>query len=417
MKSVFDIVYVLKDIKPPFVGGELELNRAYINNFYYIESIENMFMTGYMEFEDIGGFFESLPLTGEETLKVTIEQDIVGSNNNSIRVTKTIEFEFFIVELKEVEAIRTVTYGFQLVEKGFFDFVKKEYSKSYKQKKVNEIVGDICKNQLSMESDNYDIETTTEKIDFIIPYWKPLVTIKHLTKLAKRQTAPRESGYLFYSTSGDADRIKPLKKFVSFATLLEEKAETEDGKKYFYKKNDGNPDYINNFLEVRNPMFKNNRIRKDGISGKTFYGVDLTTDKTLLTVSKKYSEFLDGARALGKKAFIPTTIDDVDGEVGFFGYTTQGQIEAHQDHKFRMSFESFNKREVIVNGALDRYCGKLIYVEQISDNKGELHNIEDSGEWLVKAVTHNFILDIYEQKLIILKDAYSETVLDDRDEI
>lgn len=414
MKSEFDITYILKNIKPPFKGGEVELNRTYVNSFYYIESIENMFMTGHFEFEDRGGFFESLPLTGEESLEVTIIQDIEGEKGKSIRVSKKIEFDFYIVELKEMEKIRTVNYVFKLVEKGFFDFVKRSYSKSFRQKKISEIVTDICKHQLNLTSEKYEVEETKDNINYIIPYWKPLVTIKHLTRLAKRQTAPQESGYLFFSTSGNENETKPIKKFISFATLLEEKADSNEGNKYLFKKNDGNPDYINNFLEVRNPYYKNNAGLKNGISGKKFFGVDFVTDKALLTVQKTYTEYVSDARTLGKKAFFPSDIDDVNGEVAFFGHNSIGQIEAHQDHKFRMTLESFNKREAILNGSLERYSGKLIYVEQISDNKGELHDIENSGEWLIKTITHNFMMDVFEQKIVILKSAYSDTVVEGR---
>lgn len=404
------------DIKPPFVGGEIELNNANVIKFYYIESIENMFMTGFVEIEDVGGFFEKLPLTGEETLRVTIEQDIIDSSNvsNTIVATKTIDFEFFIIELKENEKQRTTNYLFKLVEKGFFDFVNKAYSKSYNQQKIDDILTDVCKNQLKLDVEDYDIERTDDKIDFIIPYWKPLITIKHLIRKAKRQKAPRESGFLFFSTSGDDTTLGPVKKFVSFATLLEEKADRSDSQIYYQNKQDINPNYLNNFLEMQNPFYKNRRILKDGISGKTFYGVNLKTDKTLLDVNKKFSEYISGAKSLGTNAFLKTDIDDIHGEVMFLGYTSESQIEAHQDHKFRMSYESFNKREVLLNGSLERYCGKLIYVEQISDNIGELHNIENSGEWLIKAITHNFLLDVYEQKLIIIKDAYSDTELEDR---
>ena len=404
------ITYKLKNIKPPFIGGEIEINPVAIKHFYYIESIENMFLTGKLEIEDVGGLLEKLPLTGEETLEVTIEQEIDGDTN--IISLKTLEFEFYNIELENVERIKTTTYVFYIVEKGFFDFINKSYSKSYKEKYINDIVEDICKNQLNLDSDQYEIEETSDKIDFIIPYWKPLTSLKYFTRIARRKQSPKESGYLFYSTTGDEDDIIPVKKFVSFATLLEVEPNKDAGNKYYFKKQDINPNYINNFRDVKNPHFKNRRIMKDGISGKKYYGIDFVTDKTIYTVEKKYSEYVANAKMSGNVSYLSIGLDDVDSEVEFMGYPDRKLIEARQDFRFRMSLESFNKREVLVDGALNRNCGKTIYVEQSTDNPEELHNIEHSGTWLIKTITHSFYIKSFDQKMVILKDAYEDTEIE-----
>ena len=401
------ITYKLKNIKPPYIGGEIEINKTAVVQFFYIESIENMFLTGKIEIMDVGGLLEKLPLTGEETLEIIIEQEIEGDVD--IKSLKTLEFEFYNIELGKTERAKTTTYIFHLVERGFFNFINKSYSKSYKQKYINDVVEDICKNQLGLESDQYEIEETVDKVDFIIPYWKPLITLKYFTRIARRKQAPNESGYLFYSTTGGEDDETPFKKFVSFATLLEVAPDLDESKKYYFKKNDINPNFINNFQEVRNPHFKNNSKIKDGLSGKKFYGVDFINDKTLVSVEKKYSDYITSAKMLGKKAYLSNIVDDVDGEVKFMGYPDANLIEAHQDFKFRMSLESFNKREVIVDGALTRFCGKTIYVEQSTDNPEELHNIEHSGTWIIKTITHSFMVNDFTQKLILLKDSYEDS--------
>jgi hypothetical protein len=409
------ITYKLKGIKPPYVGGEIEINPTAVVQFYFIESIENMFLTGKIEIEDIGGLLEKLPLTGEETLEVIIEQDLKG--DTEIISLKTLEFEFYNIELGITDRIKTTKYICHLVEKGFFDFVNKSYSKSYKEKHVSDIVEDICKNQLGLESDQYDVEDTSDKVNFIIPYWKPLTSLKYFTRIARRKQSPTESGYLFYSTTGDEDTENPIKKFVSFATLLEVKPDTSAEKKYYFKKNSINPNFINNFQDVKNPNFKNRKILKDGVSGKKYYGVDFVTDKTLYTVEKKYSEFVASAKMSGNVSYLSIGLDDVDSEVEFMGYPDRKLIEARQDFRFRMSLESFNKREVLVDGALNRNCGKTIYVEQATDNPDELHNVEHSGTWLIKTITHSFMIKSYDQKLVILKDAYESTEVEGHDSV
>lgn len=410
MQTNFKITYTLKDIQPPFNGGELELNENAILSFYFIENIENMFLTGALKIEDTGGLFEQLPLTGEESLTVTIEQDIQNKTDNehSIYSTKTINFEFYKIEILDAERQRTETYKLYLVEKGFFNYIKKQYSKSYNQKKISQIVDDIFKNQLNLDSNNYDIEETKDKIDFIIPYWKPLTTLRYLTKLSKRQKSPQESGFLLYTSTGDQDQKVPMKKFISFATLLEENIPSDDNSKYYYKKDTINPNFINVFREVRNPHFSNRGILNNGISGKKSYGVDFTNNKKIFFVSKKYSEFVTSAKMLGKTSYLSLELDEIDSQVKFSPYN-EDISENIQDYDFRMALESFNKREVLLDGSLDRHAGQLIYLEQMSDNDVNLYEPKNSGPWIIKGITHYFVIDGYEQKMTILKDAYSDT--------
>ena len=418
MQTEFTIKYTLRDIQPPFIGGELELNENAITSFYFIENIENMFLTGTIIIEDTGGALEQLPLTGEESLRVVIEQNIENKNNteHSVYITKNLDFEFYKIELLDADRQRTTTYKIHLVEKGFFDYVKKKYSKSYKEKKISHIVDDIFKNQLNLETEVYDIEETKDRIDFIIPYWKSLVTLRYLTKIAKRQKTQQEGGFLLYSTIGDEEQEAPIKKFTSFATLLEAKVSTDENVKYYFKKDTINPNFINTFREVRNPTFSNRSLLNNGLSGKKSYGVDFTTDRKIFSTSKKYSEFLDKAKLLGKTSYLSLELDDVDGEIEFSGYN-ESIAENVQDYKFRMSLESYNKREVLLDGSLERFVGKLIYVEQMSDNSVDLYEPKSSGSWIIKGITHYFVHDGYEQKMTILKDAYSETDIEGHQEI
>ena len=404
--------YYLTGIKPPFKDKEIELNRQFINHFYFIENIENLFLTGEIEFKDNNGFFEKLPLTGEEGIKVVFEQNFEDQNSSrrNSHIIKTVEFDIFNVSIPRVEGTSTATYKFSLVEKGAFSFMSTQYSKSYVNKKISDIIKDVCINQLSMKESNLKLDTTQGAIDYIIPYWKPSLTIKDLCKRAKRDKSPVEGSYLFYSTLEDDVNKTPIRRFVSFATLLEQTAGKEDWQKYYYKKKDINPNLINNYRDVRNPNYSKRSVITNGIGGKRYFGVELTTDKKVFVQEAKYSEFVKNYPLLGKTAYLSLGIDELNSDVEFIGGNLD-MVKAYQDYSFRMAIEGFNRREVIIDGSLDRWCGKVINVEQMSDSGDELYNALDSGKWLIKAVTHFFQGTIYEQKMIVLKDAYAETDL------
>ena len=260
---------------------------------------------------------------------------------------------------------------------------------------------------VSINGENF--QTEQNKIDYIIPYWKPSATIKDLIKRSRRYKTPNEGAYLFYSTIGDDDETKPIKKFISFATLLEQKISKNRNQAFYFKMHDINPQFINNFKEVRNPNFNNRSILTNGIGGKKYYHVDFATNKKVTETEKTFSQFVDNAKLLGTKAYLSLDLDDTDSDVKFIGYNDVNLINALQDYNFRMALENFNKREVVLDGLLDRYAGRKIYVEENSDSAADLFNERETGEWLIKSVTHYFTIDNFEQRLTIIKDAFSKS--------
>ena len=411
MAETFSIRYILRNIKPPFQGDEMELDPSNIMKFYFIESIENMFITGLMEFEDKGGSIEKLSITGEEILSVNIEQNIEDRDdaNNSIQSSKTFEFEIHKTVLKNSPGIRRNLYQFHLIENGASEFFKKTYSKSYSQKRTSEIIEDICRFQLQLTSENYEIEQTGNNIDYIIPYWKPSVTIKDLIKISQRQNTPKEGGFLFYSTSGDLDDTEPSKKFKSFYSLITSDVDTSIQKRYYLKKFDINAQSINVIKDFRNPIVNNRMLLNNGIAGKKYYNMNLISDRIITEIEKSYSEYIQNTSLLGTKSFLPSDIDDTDSEIESFGHIDTELVKAYQDHRFRMNLENFNKREGLLEGSMDRFAGKKIYIEEMSDDSGTPYNEQNTGEWIIKSLTWYFGVNSFEQKAIFLKDAYAET--------
>ena len=408
MRNTCRFQYFISDIQNS-PEKEVEINPSHVREFLIIESLENLFLTAELEIADNAAFFSSMPLTGEETIKIVMTQEILPSKDGDKEadITKVVEFKIFNIQLID-SSISSKVYRFYLAEKCAFDFLVTNTSLSYHQKLVSEIMTDISINQLKLTTEEFDYEKTDEKMDFIIPFWNPLQTIKHLQKKARREKNPKEAGFVFYSTIGSRDALRPMKRFVSLATLIEAKTPTDDKDKYYLNRADVNPFFINNIKEMSQSSFCKRSILKDGIGGKRYFGFTPSIDKNLVEITKVYSDWFKKAATTAKVSYLKAEIDGINGDIGFYGGTAN-MIEARQDSSFRYLLTSYSKREVIVEGFLDRYAGQVIWINQSSENPEEPYQKQDTGKWLVKTITHHYSGGEFTQKMIIVKDSFTET--------
>jgi len=96
MRNTTRFQYFISDLKDnPY--KEFELNASHVKEFFIIESVENLFLSAELEIGDNQGWFQSLPLTGEETVKVVITQvvDQAPGDTKEIDIIKTINFKIF----------------------------------------------------------------------------------------------------------------------------------------------------------------------------------------------------------------------------------------------------------------------------------------------------------------------------------
>ncbi len=391
------INYTLKDNQNTYI-----INPIYVRRFFLVEDIEQMYITAEMEFEDKQGWVEKLPITGNEIFEVELIQETESAN-----IQKTISFEVYDIKMKTGTTGRVNIYTISLVEKGFFQLLDIHYSKSYSNKKISEIMTDVLKNQL--KNSKYEVEETIDKINFIIPYWKPTTTIKYLSKIAKRSKTPQEAGFVFYSTLSDDKKKEPIKKFTSFGTLLEQKPKIEAKDKY-YLRDGGKPvTFINNILEIKNLSMCNRKALKNGIQGKTFLGIDFHNDKNIINHSVKLSDYVKNATFLGETINFAQNIESTKADVQFKGYPNSALIKNELEHDFRMNFEDINVREILCKGVLTRYAGQMISIAEISGDNADIINQVYSGTWLIKKIVHYWIANSYEHKMTIIKNASGAT--------
>lgn len=416
MRITTKFEFFITNIQPPHQLTELQFNNSFLPEFYFVENMEGMYLIGELCIYDKQGFFETINFTGKEIIRLIMTQDLEGERDKK-QYRKIIDFDIYDASISDMKAKNNI-FKFKLVEKGALDFYGANFNKGYTNKKVSDIVTDVLSTQLNLNSIDYDIEPTHDIIEnFVIPFWKPALTIKGLRKKARRLITPHEGGYLFYSTTGDGETKKlsngilsPTKKFVSFASLIEKPFINDMFHNYIFKNFDANPMFINTIKEAESSTYGNRSLLKDGIGGKKYFGIDYNTDKNIIETKEKYSDYFKKVKTLGNVAFFDKNIDGVNDDVDFIGGPSY-VVDSLKDNSFRCLLNTYLKRDIIVEGALFRHAGQVIFLEQISDRGDGLHHKHDFGKWLIKAITHNYKDGLYIQRITLMKDSYTDTGL------
>jgi len=72
-------------------------------------------------------------------------------------------------------------------------------------------------------------------------------------------------------------------------------------------------------LAAKTEKFINREDLKNGIQGKTFYGIDFHTDKNLISKERGISEFVKKNIFLGTNIYLPSTIENKKSQIKFKG--------------------------------------------------------------------------------------------------
>lgn len=153
------------------------------------EDIFNSTISGDLTINDANDYLSNLPILGFEFLKIELSKP--GSN---IKLTKT--FRIYKVDNVMVDygSQKSQSYTLRFCSEEFLISTGMKISKSYRGKRIDEIVKNITeKYLLSNKLKSQNIEKTLGKHDIIIPYWTPLRSIEWLTT---RTNIP----YVFFET-------------------------------------------------------------------------------------------------------------------------------------------------------------------------------------------------------------------------
>lgn len=379
-------VYIIIDDKEVYIdGGSIEYA-------YFIEDIFSYSIVGKMEFHDRQGIMEFGPLTGNEKIGI-----IYG-------VDEEIEKKFYIYKINRVipswaNANTKENYlEVIFVDEMFYNLTNREYSISWKNKKGSQIISDITKNMLGVDS----FEKWEDSVDifdyFYIPYWTPKKSVDWISKRCKGALS-RQSGYLFYNTVAGSN-------FITMDQLLNQTELMELGfdRSGFYTFGDKSKIIYNQILGYEMSGIDN--LSRLDLRGGIRYGYDFNRKK-LINKSYKYTDGISKYTLLGERSLFGD-ISDSDVRHTNFGEDTEQIVDNIYYNNWVKSYSMQQTLSITVHGHEQRYAGGLIEVEWPSAHEKEVYNKNLAGKYLVKSITHQFGggQPFYKQKMILIKNAY-----------
>lgn len=398
-KQIFSVVLITE--KEPLI-----LNNADINDLYFIEDIFKFCLLGSITFNDRYNIIEYGPFTGNE--KIAIIYSVGGETS----LDKSRQLVFDIWKVSRVQQIGTgireesenlITMNF--VDPFYAGFTLRKYSRSWSNKKYTDIMKDILNNMVFFKNAGrkFNIEDSSNKTDFIIPYWTPQTAMRWLMRRAKGDKA-KTGGYLCFNNTADTFSHN----LVTMNYLLSDYGKTFDPTPYVFDKAEVSSD--NKILEWWiNGIDLNSNA---GIRGGTWKGYDFRTKK-LLNHEYVYSDGTNNTVMLGRQTLY-NKIDDVRSSNIMIGDNDDDLIDniAYNDWSKRYNMQMvFN---IIVEGNERRYAGQQIEIKWPSwaRNLGNSVQYNDlfKGKYLIKSVTHSFnpgSTYYYKQRLVLLKNAYT----------
>ena len=379
----------------------LIFNNADIVNLFFIEDIMKFCMVGTIVFNDRYNIMELGPFTGNEKIALiySIEE-------------KTRELIFDIWKVGKIQQLgpgireeseNLVTMHF--VDPYFAGYNLRKYSRSWAETEYSTIMSDILNNMVFAKNGGrrVNVEESSNKTDFVIPYWKPQTAMKWLM----RRGVGRESGtsgYLCYNNTDNTftHNIHTLN------YLLADLGRTIDPVKYHFGNSVVSSD--NKILEWW--ITGLDRNANSIIRGGVWKGYDFKTKK-LLNHEHVYSEGADDTIMLGRKTLY-NQIDDIHSSNVMMGDSDDVLLDniAYNDWTKRYNMQFI--LNLIVEGHEKRFAGQHIEIEWPSwtRNLGDQVQFNDllKGKYLIKSVTHSFNPGStypYKQRLVLIKNAYT----------
>lgn len=186
--------YSLDDITILSPLGNLNI-KAMMNELSYFEDIFRGAITGHVLITDSTSLIDKIGMTGNEFLKLKFRKSKHSKDSSGI------EKIFRIMRVGERERLNhdTEMYSIHFCSEELFLSEQTKISKSYKGKKISEMVEDVLINELKIKPERVLVYPTIGVYDFIIPYKKPLETVNWLSNYA---LSPENNGadFIFFES-------------------------------------------------------------------------------------------------------------------------------------------------------------------------------------------------------------------------
>lgn len=415
--GVFDIGIQNISIVSP--NGKATDIQYMVESGVFYENIVTPIVYGQIEVLDGLNLIDKLPITGFDYILVSFKSP--GSS-------KPIKKNFRVFDIKNrirvSNAAQTYTISFCSEEL----FLASQYlvSKSYKGKKISDIVKDICDNHLKIPTDRLKIEDTNGTHDLILPYMKPFEAINFIAR--KGLTKSNHPSYVFYETLLDGF------KFISIEGLLKEQEKAT----YIYEQKHIDYNEINPFSILVYEIQKNFNTISNVQGGKyasNLQTIDLLRQKSILN-KFDFSKFFDSTKHLEQSGSNSKMMDsenrkkDAPNEAfdshSRFVFTNLDQSKSEyikskmpdikntnvemtdlQRNSFFQNFADMNI-QIVVPGNSTLKCGDIISISlpasEVQYDKSRNKEVTMSGRHMISRLMHTFENRKFSTTLWLVKD-------------
>jgi len=376
----------------------LLIENTYIQEMYFVEDIFKQCLIGKISFLDRGGLMEFASFSGAEKIAIIYS---VGESDRTLLfdIWKIGKIQQAASSKREQEQLMEIIF----VDPFYTSYILTRYSRSFTNQKISDIVKYTLDKMMFYEDSGatYNIEQTSNSMDYVMPYWTPRQSLGYLAKRA-RGTDTGEGGYLCYNNTKN-DKTGLRVNFVSLNYLFADIERTLDPQQY--RMADMDSTNRNVILEWWiTGMDKTSQVR---LKGGTWKGYDFARKK-LLDEELQYKSAMERTTILGRQSLFgpiddPTTYVTVTGE-------------SNEDTLSNFAYTEWVKRysmqqvvNIIVQGDENRFAGQMIQIEWPSRLKEQGFNEALQGKFLIKSVTHTFSSGKefpYTQRLVLLKNGY-----------
>lgn len=430
--------YALKDVNLVTPAATISL-KAMMIEISYFEDIFNPVTSGQILLNDSISLIERSGLCGNEYIKLTFERSEKASKDSEF----SRYFRIYRVGERILENHSTETYTLHFCSEELFLSEQIKVSKSYKNKKISEIIEDVLKNYLKIPQNRLNIDESDGLYDFVIPFKKPFETVNWLANIAQ-PLGYEGADYLFFENQEGFN-------FLSLQKLFKKQVYTS----YIYNPNNAGNYTIGgitttelgrSLVGIKSYKFLDTFDSLYGTVTGSFANRTLVVNpftRTFKDVKYDYKDYFAKGQKLNKEP----VIGDVKNRLGKYAtenydsvykvvYSNMGDKKAlwqkNNPSEFgndimaeifvpyrtaQKSLLTYSRVKLSLSGDPQLSVGKIVqvYLPSNVSRKGEMGynegmpNPYNTGKYIVIGVRH--IIDVnmrYEMLVEVAKDSYSD---------
>lgn len=416
--------YNIKNITLLTTGGTIDLKPIFVELSYF-EDLFGDTVSGQLVITDTQNLIEKLHISGNEYVRIKFTK---GSDNSNLDID--VLFRVFKVSNRGlVGNLQTEGYILHLCSEELVLSEQYKVNKSYRGKRISEIVDDIFTNYLKIDDTSkvLFVEKTKGVHDFIIPFMKPFEAINWLSNYAQADAVELGSDMLFFENKDGYHfrslqslfKQKTFKTFVHGPKNLDDSVASEEQQ----------------FYGVISYEFKNMVDTLDAISSGIFANRLISIDplvQTYYITDFDYNEYFKKSISLNKHP-ITNSLKNRKGDMVYQTPQSVTKLAVTNADHYRIPFiankpdaykkdmfvektipnrtsqlvaSNYNRLKLVINGDPTVVVGEVVNFN--------LHSIEPtkrtsddfySGRYLVSAVKHIIKIGGYNTVVELVKES------------